>query len=180
MAMGLEVIGGLSGLLTVIGSFADLSGRFRRSIKSLSHAQEDVREVEDETTTFTVMLEMFHDTMQKLAKKDNPLVRKAAKVHLVEKICRRSEIILGMTKKLLVKVEPLRTDKNRSFILRTMAKWKWLMDKDDVQPLFRALNSAKLNLILFIKLLDLNEVREEIERLKAANKKVSSELKQRV
>ena len=178
MAGGFELLSALTAIMTTVGQSADLSGWFLRCKKTLSHAKEDIQNVEDETIIFTSLLESFHDSMQKLVKRDSSSTRDKKNVKLVLRISLKSKTILKMTKKLLVKADPLRTDKNHSLILRTVAKWKWVMDKDDVEPLLRALNSAKLNIILFLKLLEMDNVIEEIARLEAANKEISIDLKQ--
>ena len=163
------MIGAISAMMTIAGQIADLSGRFRRCTKALSHAKEDIQGIETETTIFINFLYLFDDTMQNMVRKKSPSARDARKIELVRTISRQSEIILTKTKNLLVKVDPLRTDKTHSLILRTIAKWKWLADKGDVETLLRTLNSTKLNLLLFTRLLEWDDLNEEIARLRAAN-----------
>jgi hypothetical protein len=165
MASGLEVIGALNAIMAIAGGFGDLSGKFRRCMKALSHARDDIQKVQDETTIFTATLRWFHDTMQTMFKRDKPSLCDPEKAQLLKEICRKSESILKKTKRLLLKVDPLRTDKNHSFIFRTLLKFRWLMDKNDVDSLLLALNLAKLDLILFTALQNMDNIIKEIARL---------------
>lgn len=180
MATGLEVIGGLSAILTTAGQLAALAGKFRRCIKTLSHAKEDILAIKEQTSNFSALLTMFHHTMQTMAKKGNSMVRETEQVNLTYKISRQSERILLRIKSLLAKVEPLRTDKNHSALLRGFEKLKWLMNKEDVKLLCESLNAAKLDLLIFTNLLNLNDAKEEIARLKVMNIEISADLEQQV
>ena len=115
-----------------------------------------------------------------MARKGNSMVRETEQVDLTYKISRQSERILLRIKNLLAKVELLRTDKNHSALLRGFERLKWLMNKDDVKPLCDALNAAKLDLLIFTNLLNLNDAKEEIARLKIMNKEISVDLEQQV
>lgn len=105
---------------------------------------------------------MFHETVDRLESRNLPLIQAAAKDDVATKLERRSNMILDSADRMLCKLKPLRDDTASSLAGKVMARCRWAIGNDEVQPLKTNLISIKTSMQLFYSILLVSEKEGEI------------------
>lgn len=149
MAEALAAISAFSAVASLVSEFAQLGIRLNYYARHLKHAQREIEEIDLEVSTFNVILKIFNETVNRPEARNMPLMQEAIKAGLATKLKRHSEMVLSSADTMLCKLKPLRDDKGSSFWGRGIARFIWIVEKDEVQPLKTTLNSIKLSMQLF-------------------------------
>ncbi|KAK5265509.1 hypothetical protein LTR40_014498, partial [Exophiala xenobiotica] len=147
----MEVVGGVSAILTLTAEFQHICKKLKRFIKNVKHAHTEVRLIVNETEIYANLLQRFDDTVRKADSQDAGFIGDVDSSHVTDCIVRASAASLQKIKCLLKKSEPLRADKkNYSQFQKLLARLKWSGWKEEWLEIQLCLNSTKQNATLVL------------------------------
>ncbi|KAJ9496896.1 hypothetical protein H2202_007673 [Exophiala xenobiotica] len=169
----MEVVGGVSAILTLTAEFQHICKKLKRFIKNVKHAHTEVRLIVNETEIYANLLQRFDDTVRKADSQDAGFIGDVDSSHVTDCIVRASAASLQKIKCLLKKSEPLRADKkNYSQFQKLLARLKWSGWKEEWLEIQLCLNSTKQIATLVLVMVYFEKLVKEVNTLKAQNRDV--------
>jgi hypothetical protein len=172
----MEVVGGVSAILTLAAEFQHICKRLKRFIKNVKHAHTEVRLIFNETEIYVNLLQRFEETVRKPDSQDEGFLSDVNSSHVTDCIVKASAAGLQKIECLLKKSEPLRADKNYSQFQRILARLKWSGWKEEWLEIQLCLNSTRQNALLVLVMVHFEKTAQEFNALRAENKAISERL----
>jgi hypothetical protein len=178
MAEAFAAIGAITAIGTLISDFARLNKRLNYYIKHIKHAPTEIQEVDLEVTHFSILLRAFEKSINSLKSKNIRFVEAAIDADLPIILSQHSKLVLDGADRLLRSLKPLRDDTGSSTAAKLLARLSWAMKKVEVEPLKITLISIKSSMHLFCSMLQISEMRNEIEIRRQKGDEISELLRQ--
>jgi hypothetical protein len=156
--------------------FISMYKRLCHCLKTLKYARKDIKAIRDEVEIFSSLLSMFHRTVTDSRLADEGLSRKIRGSKVAKGIVRSGREALGKINHMLQEVEPLRASKGHSLFARWIARWRWLIQKEEWAPIQASLNSIKISANLLVSMVVLQDLVARLEQLRAAKRTISNDM----
>ena len=171
----MEAVGAFSAVLTIATEFSRMYKRLRRCVRSLRHAKDEIKGILDDTETFAELLHMFYETVTNADLADEGLSAKIKASKLGQRIAESGKANLRKIEDILLKVEPLRSDKAYSSVAHWVARWRWSVWKEDLTPIRASFSSIKSSAHLLMSMLLFQNLVQKLAKLQAENVAISEQ-----
>lgn len=168
-------IGELAAVLGIAVQLGDFSQSLKRSLRTLTHAQKEVKDVYLEVSNFSSLLQLFRRTAKSIPSNASDLLQEAKSQKLIDKLIEQSSDVRDSIKEYTVKVKSLRKDKT-TVIARCRARLQWFLNKGDVLLMRASMDSVKHSLNLFSIIIHLNITSKNLDMLQQPSQDLLDEM----
>ncbi|KAK7189602.1 hypothetical protein DPSP01_014561 [Paraphaeosphaeria sporulosa] len=177
----LSAVGLLASIIQIADGLTRLSSEFKRCIRTVRYAPQEVKCFHRELSNFSASLRWFHriskSCLRELEKERSPM-RRERELHIAG-VIKECEVVEDGFGALLSKF--LRTSATHApRITSPVDRLRWYFRKPSVVGLRLSLDSAKSTVELFMTLYTFESLHKEIFELQSASKEVSEDLKRQL